>query len=226
MKMKTMFESMTITMFAIITMRMASTHTPFVRKKRAVFLTLLALLAALNLCRPNVQGQSRAPVTNQQNSSTPKATPDARINQEQADGFKIYALRLRPGQDLRTELERFAKERNIKAGFIMTAVGSLKKAALRLADQSATSSFEGKYEIVSLVGTLSPDGVHLHISLSDSNGKTIGGHLVAGCEIYTTAEIIVGEATGIIFTREKDKTTGYQELKIRRSKILKNSRPH
>ena len=130
--------------------------------------------------------------------------------------MKIFALRLRPGQDLRKEIERFTRERGIKAGFVITTVGSLEKATLRLADQNNSSSFEGKFEIVSLVGTLSQDGVHLHISLSDSAGRTIGGHLVEGCQIYTTAEIVIGEARGIVFAREADKLTGYKELTIRR----------
>jgi predicted DNA-binding protein with PD1-like motif len=33
--------------------------------------------------------------------------------------------------------------------------------------------------------------------------------------IYTTAEIVIGEARGIVFTRETDQTTGYKELMIR-----------
>lgn len=130
--------------------------------------------------------------------------------------MKVFALRLKPGQDLRKEIERFTKERGIKAGFIITTVGSLEKVSLRLADQNNASSFEGKFEIVSLVGTLSQDGVHLHLSLSDSVGRTIGGHLVDGCQIYTTAEIVIGEANGLVFTREADKLTGYKELTIRR----------
>ena len=125
--MKTMFETITKKMFEAITRRTASTCSPFLRKGRSVFLMPLAFLVALNLCPANVHGQSHAAAITQQNPSTPEATPDDRINQEQADGLKIFALRLRPGQDLRTELERFSKERNIKAGFIMTAVGSLKK---------------------------------------------------------------------------------------------------
>jgi Plants and Prokaryotes Conserved (PCC) domain len=56
-------------------------------------------------------------------------------------------------------------------------------------------------------GTLTPDGPHLHISVSDGTGKTIGGHLVEGCPIYTTVEIIIGEAEGIAFTRETDEQT-------------------
>jgi predicted DNA-binding protein with PD1-like motif len=141
-----------------------------------------------------------------------------RSNWEEAstDRVKTYVLRLVPGQDLRVELERFAKAKNIQAGFIVTGVGSLRKAALRLADRSEAMNFDGKFEIVSLVGTLSPDGPHLHLSISDGNGKTTGGHLVAGCEIYTTAEIVIGEALGLRMTREPDTASGYNELKVRK----------
>ncbi len=148
----------------------------------------------------------------------PEKKQSSAIEQGESRGMKVFALRLRPGQDLRTEIEKFTRERRIKAGFIITSVGSLEKVTLRLADQKNTSSFEGKFEIVSLVGTLSQDGVHLHVSLSDSAGRTIGGHLVEGCQIYTTAEIVIGEANGIVFGREADKLTGYKELTIRRYK--------
>src|SRR4051812_46533900 len=94
------------------------------------------------------------------------------IEQASANKIKIYALRLKPNQDLRIELERFTEENKISAGFILTAVGSLKETKIRLADQPDSTAFEGKYEIVSLVGTLARDGVHLHISVSDKTGKT------------------------------------------------------
>src|SRR4051812_23510354 len=97
--------------------------------------------------------------------------------QASAVTMKIYALRLKPNQDLRQELEKFIKANKISTGFIITAVGSLKETKIRLADQPEASAFEGKFEIVSLVGTLSQDGVHLHISVSDKTGKTVGGHL-------------------------------------------------
>lgn len=129
--------------------------------------------------------------------------------------MRVIALRLRPGQDLRQQLETFVKKKQIRAGFIITTVGSLRHAAIRLADQPSASQFDGKFEIVSLVGTLGRDGVHLHLSVSDSTGKTIGGHLVEGCVIYTTAEIVIGEAEGLTFSREKDAETTYQELRIR-----------
>lgn len=134
---------------------------------------------------------------------------------------RTYVLRLKPGQDLRAELERFAKSKALQAGYIITCAGSLQKASLRLADKSDSTNYAGKFEIVSLVGTLSPDGPHLHISLSDGDGKTIGGHLVAGCEIYTTAEIVIGDAQGLKMTREQDSQSGYKELKVRRKSAMR-----
>lgn len=173
------------------------------------------LMLIANLSSECAFGQSRTKSATRPIASDPNKQSGP-VEQGEAQAMKVFALRLRPGQDLRKEIERFTREKSFKAGFIITTVGSLEKVTLRLADQKNTSNFEGKFEIVSLVGTLSQDGVHLHISLSDSSGRTIGGHLVEGCQIYTTAEIVIGEAKGIVFGRAADKLTGYEELTIRR----------
>ena len=128
----------------------------------------------------------------------------------------VYALRLRPGQDLKKELDAFARENHLQAAFIMTCVGSLRQATIRPADQQQPLIYHQKLEIVSLVGTLSPDGSHLHIALADSNGVTFGGHLLEGNEIYTTAEIVIGEARQLQFHREVDAETTYKELTIKK----------
>ena len=154
-----------------------------------------------------VKGQAR-PTNGAQKASEPPGAAAA------SGRLRTYALRLRPGQDLRRELESFAKAQKLQAGLVLTAVGSLTKAALRLADQSEATEFEGKFEIVSLVGTLSPDGAHLHVALSDKTGRTVGGHLVEGCTVYTTVELVIGEVEGVRFTREQDAQTGYKELRV------------
>jgi uncharacterized protein len=128
--------------------------------------------------------------------------------------METYALRLRPNQDLRHELEAFAKAKNLQAAFILTCVGSLRHAALRLANKPDTTHYEDKFEIVSLVGTLSKDGPHLHISLSDGTGTMIGGHVQMGNLIYTTAEIVIGELADKVFSRPIDPETTYDELEI------------
>jgi predicted DNA-binding protein with PD1-like motif len=128
--------------------------------------------------------------------------------------LQVYALRLGPGEDLRVALQKFTAEKKLEAACVVTCVGSLQKTTLRLADQDHHTTFEGKREIVSLVGTLSVPGSHLHLSVSDSTGVTLGGHLVEGCLVYTTAEIVIGILPAYRFTREPDPKSGYQELKV------------
>ncbi len=129
---------------------------------------------------------------------------------------KVHAIRLKPGEDLKASLNNFVQQQNIKAGWIITCVGSLTNYSLRFANQQNPASDSGHFEIVSLVGTLSTNGSHLHVSISDSTGKTIGGHLLDGCKIYTTAEIVIGESNSLMFTREKDGSTPWEELQIRK----------
>lgn len=127
-----------------------------------------------------------------------------------------YALRLRPGQDLRQELLRFARHHRLQAGFIVSCAGSLTRSALRYANQPGTTVRDGHFEIVSLSGTLSATGAHLHASLADSTGATFGGHLMDGARVYTTAEIVVGELERARFDRTVDSTYGYRELDVQR----------
>ncbi len=128
--------------------------------------------------------------------------------------MEVVVIRLRPEQDLKKELENFVSEHQIQAGILLTCVGSLQKTHLRLANQPEGTSFEGKQEIVSLVGTLGVSGSHLHLSISDSTGKTIGGHLLEGCLVYTTAEIAIGILPQLRFERELDSISTYKELTI------------
>lgn len=133
-----------------------------------------------------------------------------------SDGsLRAFALRLAPGDDLRAHLEAVTAARGIRAACVVSAVGSLDKAFIRLADEPKASGFDGPFEIVSLSGTLSPDGPHLHISVADSNGIVIGGHLGAGSIVRTTAELVIGVLDGVSFSREQDARTGYKELVIR-----------
>jgi len=130
------------------------------------------------------------------------------------DNNKVYVFRLKPSEDLRKSIEAMVKEKNIEAGWINTCVGSLTDYTIRFANQQEGIRGSGHFEIVSLTGTVSVNGSHLHISISDSTGKTIGGHLLEGCKIYTTVEIVIGTTTAYEFKRMKDGTTEWEELKV------------
>lgn len=129
--------------------------------------------------------------------------------------LSVYAFRLKPGEDLKAGIENIVKEKNIRAGWIATCVGSLTQYTIRLANQPDSSTGNGHFEIVSLVGTLSTNGSHIHISISDSTGKTFGGHLMEGCKVYTTAEIVVQATNQYEFARENDGTTPWKELQVK-----------
>lgn len=130
---------------------------------------------------------------------------------------RVYAFRLPPGADLKSSLLAFARQHGLRAASVVTCVGSLQRAHLRFADQEEGVVLEGKYEIVSLVGTFHAEaGGHFHLSISDGQGRTVGGHLLDGNLIYTTAEITLLEATDLEFRREPDSLTGYRELAIYR----------
>ncbi len=128
--------------------------------------------------------------------------------------MKTYAFRIQPGQDLRNEIDRVVNEKNIQAGIILTCVGNLSKAVLRMADATIIKTYEGSYEIVSLVGTLEKGNGHLHISLSDKEGSVFGGHLKVGSLVGVTAEIVIGKLEGTTFKRDFDEKTGYDELVV------------
>ncbi len=136
-------------------------------------------------------------------------------SQPVASRLETFSFRLKPGQDLKQQIDLVVKEKRIDAGAVLTCVGSLTDVQLRLANQEKVAHWQGHFEIVSLVGTLSANGSHLHLSVSDSTGRTIGGHLWEGCKIYTTAEIVIGVLTDVVFAREPDPTFGYKELVVK-----------
>lgn len=112
---------------------------------------------------------------------------------------RTLILRLKPAEDTKLELQRLCDQHQLKAACVVTCVGSLTTMKLRLANQPVGSEFAGPLEIVSLVGTLSQNGSHLHLCACDCTGKATGGHLMDGCLVYTTAEIVIGVFDGAEF---------------------------
>lgn len=128
-----------------------------------------------------------------------------------------YTFRLKPGDDLFDSIEASVQERKIEAGCVLSGVGSLTHAVLRLANRGYYSEYDGHFEIVSITGTVSIHGSHLHISISNGDGKTIGGHLVSGCKIYTTAEIVLAVFRDTVYKRELlENDSGYEELVVQK----------
>jgi predicted DNA-binding protein with PD1-like motif len=129
--------------------------------------------------------------------------------------MRSFTFRLKPGQDLFDSIEEVVKENKIEAGCVLSSVGSLTHATLRLANRDYYNEYEGHFEIVSMTGTVSVHGSHIHIAISDGDGVTTGGHLVSGCKIYTTAEIVLAILDDQVYKRELfENDSGYEELAV------------
>ena len=127
-----------------------------------------------------------------------------------------FPLRLRPGQDLRAALEAVLTEHAVRAAFVLQGIGSLSVAQLRFAGAEEPTEFCGDLEILSLAGSLAADGAHLHIAISDAQGRVVGGHVAAGCIVRTTAEILLAFLPDHQFSRELDGDgSGFRELVVR-----------
>ena len=128
--------------------------------------------------------------------------------------MKEHAFRLKKGDDLKGKIEEYVKEKCIKAGVVLCAVGSLSEAVIRCADGKTAIKKTEPLEIVSFGGTVSNNGCHLHISVADSNLSVFGGHLKEGCIINTTSEVVLQELENFKFDRVFDSFTGYDELVV------------
>lgn len=127
---------------------------------------------------------------------------------------RFLALRLLPGEDLLVSLDACVAKNEIKAGWIAGVVGSLSQAALRFAAQPDSTQLTGAFEIIALSGTLDAEGGHLHLSVADAQGMMRGGHVMPGCIVRTTCELVIGVLEGVAFQREPCPMSSYNELVI------------
>lgn len=123
-----------------------------------------------------------------------------------------HCIRLHRGDDLLESIMALAKEKNIQAAVVLSAVGCILHGQVRDASGVTLRTIDEPCEIVSLNGTVSAARCHLHIALSKEDLSTVGGHLVTGCIINTTCELVIMELPQVSFSVEQDDETGYDEL--------------
>ena len=121
-------------------------------------------------------------------------------------------IRLKRGEDLMESIKTLCREKNIRAGVVLSGVGCILRGRVRDASGVNIRDISDHCEIVSLNGTVSAQRCHIHIALSKEDLSTVGGHLCAGCIINTTCELVIAELPGIDYGVEADPETGYDEL--------------
>ena len=127
---------------------------------------------------------------------------------------RFVAFRLLPGDDLLAGLDAHVIDQGIKAGWVAGVVGSLSQASLRFAGEPGSTQLTGAFEIIALSGMLDAEGGHFHLSIADARGMMRGGHVMPGCIVRTTCELVVGDLDSVVFQRKPCSLSGYSELVI------------
>ncbi len=130
---------------------------------------------------------------------------------------KIHVLRIKPEQELLSEINRYCNERDISSGVILGIIGSLRNATLNylmeLPGKYQSIDYQGPLEIVCAQGSIALKDnspiIHVHIELSRQDACH-GGHLVAAT-VFSTAEVVIGELDYQLH-RQFDNQTGLNEL--------------
>ncbi len=105
--------------------------------------------------------------------------------------METLPLKLSSGSDLRLSLEKVGIQSS-KSGFVIGVVGNLSKACFQCPGRSKPTVLEGNLEIITLNGTVTKNGVHLHLSISDSDCNVWGGHLEPGSVVLKAVDLLVG----------------------------------
>lgn len=117
-------------------------------------------------------------------------------------GARTFVLVFDRGDDVLSELVRFADEERVRSGSLR-GIGGFSKATLGyfVREQKAYEPIpvDEQVEVLSLLGTLSMmDGkpqAHMHATVGFRGGSVKGGHVEAGT-VWPTLEIFVTEYSG------------------------------
>lgn len=101
------------------------------------------------------------------------------------------AVHLPAGADVRRSLEELAQQHN-SSGFVLSVVGNMSQACFACPGSPEPTVLSGELEIITLQGTIGPNGVHLHLSFSDGACQVWGGHLEHGSLVLKGADLLVG----------------------------------
>ncbi len=125
---------------------------------------------------------------------------------------KIIFARLFEDEDLLDTITQTAKKARIKAGFFVL-IGTLKKAKMGFFHEGQYQPIEmaEQVEVVSCMGNISikenEPFVHAHIAVSNRRGEVFGGHVLPGCIIAATGELVLVETVDVKLQRKLDDKT-------------------
>ena len=142
------------------------------------------------------------------------------VRSVQTESKRVIFARMYPGEDVLESIEAVAKKHGVRSGQL-SLIGAVSKAKLGYFHREAVEyrdfTVDEDVEVVSCMGNIAThEGdlvVHAHMIVADEAGKCWGGHLLLGCEVSVTIELVIIE-TELELTRKRDDKTGLNLLHI------------
>lgn len=142
------------------------------------------------------------------------------VRSVQTEIIRVIFAKMEPGEDVFETIGAVAKEHGVRSGQL-SLIGAVSKAKLGYFHVEASEyrdfTIDEDVEVVSCIGDISThEGnlvVHAHMIVADETGKCWGGHLMTGCKVSVTIELVIIE-TEIELIRKRDDRTGLNLLHI------------
>jgi predicted DNA-binding protein with PD1-like motif len=133
---------------------------------------------------------------------------------------RVIFAKMEPGEDVLGSIEEVARKHGVQSGQL-SLIGAISQAKLGYYHRESAKyrdfTVDEDVEVVSCIGDISThEGnlvVHAHMVVADEKGKCWGGHLLSGCTVSVTIELVIIE-TEIELIRKRDDVTGLNLLHI------------
>ena len=177
------------------------------------FVALLTFLLAASLLTAAETRTEVVKATTPEQDAKPNSSAVPDVYAIEGKFERVVILRFKYQADLLEGLQRMVKERGIRNGVILAAVGSVTGYHIHSVSNRTFPSKnmfvkdpEAPADIISMNGYVMDGQIHPHMTLSNDK-HAFGGHLEPGTTVFTFAIVTIGVlADGIDLKRLDDKT--------------------
>ncbi len=134
---------------------------------------------------------------------------------------RTIVARLEPGEDILETLEKLVVVNSIRAGHL-SLIGAVASATLGYFDRESqiyrSFTLNEDLEVTSCIGNIARTVddrpvVHAHMAVANEDGTTFSGHLMNGCVVSVTIEVVITILDGELI-RDIDPATGLNLLRL------------
>lgn len=132
---------------------------------------------------------------------------------------QILCVYMEYGEDFHEVIEQVARERDIRAGAILSGIGTFDKARIHHITHTEFPAadklveVEGPVELCSVSGIIADHKPHMHCTMALRGGELLAGHLEPGCRVLYLAEVVIAKFAGRDLVRDRHPKLGTPRLR-------------